>query len=107
MKLADLLREINSVAQTGGSPAQSEALAREAENLADMVSWAQGPIDPQGQWLERLAKLQDDLMVQHDKTNDVALMVLNDTLMRLGRAIAQHDADLANGHAAEDDSEDF
>jgi hypothetical protein len=32
---------------------------------------------------------------------------LNDTLMRLGRAIAQHDADLTNGHAAEDDSEDF
>lgn len=107
MNLADLLRAVNTVAQTGGNAAQCEALAREAENLADMVGWAQGPIDPQGQWLERLATLQDDLLVHYRNTNEVALLILNDTLTRLGRMIARHDSDLTSGHAGDDDSEDF
>lgn len=107
MKLVDLLREINTVAQTGGSSAQCEVLAREAENLADMVGWAQGPIDPQGQWLDRLSLLQDDLQERYRQTNDVTLVILNETLTRLGKTIAKHDADLNSNQNAEDDGEDF
>ena len=107
MKLADLLREIYAVAQAGGSRAQCEVLARKAEDLSDMVGWAQGPIDPQGQWLERLSQLQDDLQERYRQTDDVTLVILNETLTRLGKAIARHDADLNCDQNAEDDGEDF
>ena len=105
-KLADLLREINAFAQAGGTSAQCERLTREADSLADMVGWAPGPIDPHGQWLQRLANLQDDLLQRYQRTNDLTLAVLNDTLTRLGRAIFKHDTDLAgNGDISDDTHE--
>lgn len=107
MKLDDLFRAVNTVAQTGGSAAQCEALAREAENLADMVGWAQAEIDPQGHFLDRLAKLQGDIQERFNQTQDGALVILNDKLTRLGQAIARHDDDLTAGSDAEEDSEDL
>ena len=106
MKLPELLRAAASVAQTGGDAKQHEAIAREAENLADMVSWAPNPIDPTGEWLNRLATVQDDLQQRYAQSAEPTLALLNDTLTRLGEAIAKHDSDLeANGSG--DDGEDL
>jgi len=107
VKLPELLRAISDVAQTGGTPEHCEQLAREAGRLADMVGWATGPIDPQGQLLERLAALQDDLSLRHDRTDDAGLAVLQDALTSLGRAIARHDEQLDPEAAGDDEGEDF
>ena len=108
MKLTELFRAVSVLAQTGGSGQQHEALAREAENLADMVGWANGPIDPQGQWLARLAALQDDLLQRQQQTQEPGIALLNDSLSRLGQAIARHDDDFdETGDTGEDAGEDF
>ena len=106
MKLDELFRAVNTVAQNGGTPVQCETLAREAENFADMVGWAQGEIDPQGQLLDRLAQLQSDIQTRFTRTNELALTLLNDSLTRLGQAIARHDDDLTAGSDAEDHNEE-
>jgi hypothetical protein len=107
MKLAELFRAIGAVAQADGTAAQCEALARDAENLADMVGWAPGPIDPGGQWLARLATLQADLQDRYARTNETALVALNDRLTRLGQAIARHDEDLEAEPGDYDEGDDF
>lgn len=107
MQLAELFRAVATIAQNGAPTRQCEALAREAENLADMVGWANGPIDPQGDWLSRLAALQDDLQIRHAQSGDAALVALNESLSRLGQAIARHDTDLEGDDDRTDDGEDF
>lgn len=107
MQPLELLRAISVVAQTGGTPAQCEALARETERLADMVGWAEGPIDTGGQLLERLAALQDDLSLRHAQLNEPSLKLLHDAITVLGRAIARHDNDLDASNASDDEGEDF
>jgi hypothetical protein len=107
MKLPELMRAIGDVAQTGGTAAHCETLAREAGRYADMVGWAGGPIDPQGQLLERLAALQEDLTLRQGQNRDAGLAMLQDALTSLGRAIARHDEQLDPGSAAEDEGEDF
>lgn len=107
MQPSELLRAISTVAQTGGSPAQCETLAREAEALADMVGWANGPIDTSGQLLERLAALQDDLRLRHAQTSEPTLVLLHDALTDLGRAIARHDEQLDPDAAGDDEGDDF
>jgi hypothetical protein len=106
MRLPELLRAINMVAQTGATAGDCEALAREVYRYADMVGWATGAIDPRGLLLERLVALQDDLGVHHAQTRDAAVAVLHDSLTDLGRAIARHDDDLDPGTAGEGAGED-
>jgi hypothetical protein len=107
MKLAELIRAVGALAQTGGSRQHYEALAGEAENLANMVDWANGPIDPEGQWLSQLAALQDDLQHRYVQMSEPAMALLNGMLTRLGQAIAQHDSEFEAGKAGEDEGEDF
>lgn len=107
MKLPELLRAVSALAETGGSVQQYEALTAAAENLVNMVDWAGGPIDPKGQWLSRLAVLQDDLQCRHAQMSDPAIVVLNDTLTKLGRAIAQHDSEYEAGKSGDEEGEDF
>ena len=107
MKLPELLRAVSDVAQTGGAPEHCEGLAREAGRLADMVGWATGPIDPQGQLLERLAMLQEDLTARQARADDAGIAMLHDALTVLGRAIARHDEQLDPGSAGDDEGEDF
>jgi hypothetical protein len=101
------MRAVGDVAQTGATAAHCEGLAREAGRLADMVGWASGPIDPQGQLLERLATLQEDLDVRHAQSSDAGIAMLHDALTVLGRAIARHDEQLDPGSAGDDEGEDF
>lgn len=107
MKLPDLLRAAASVAQTGGDAKQHETIARAAENLADMVSWAPTAIDPTGEWLSRLAGVQDDLQRRYLQAPEPTLVLLNDTLTRLGEAIAKHDGDLGADGDDNNDGEDL
>jgi hypothetical protein len=106
VNLTELLREVSHVAETGGTPARIEALVRETQALADMVGWASGPIDPQGEWLGRLAALQDDLKQRHAQNHDPVLVMLHDSLTDLGRAIGRHDEDLDASSGANDVDED-
>ena len=106
MNLSELLRAVSAVAETGGTPARNEALAREILALADMVGWATGPIDPQGQWLDRLAALQADLKLRFDQNREPLVALLHDSLTDLGRAIARHDEDLEAGSGMDDEDED-
>ena len=107
MKLPELLRAVSALAETGGSEQQYADLTSAADNLVNMVDWAGGPIDPGGQWLSRLSVLQDDLQYRQAKVNDPAIELLYDTLTKLGRAIAQHDAEYEAGKAGDDEGEDF
>jgi len=107
MKLAELLQAVRVLTQTGGSGLQYEALAGEAENLANMVDWANGPIDPEDRWLSQLAALQDDLQHRYVQMSEPAMALLNDMLTRLGQAIAQHDSEFEAGKTGEDEGEDF
>jgi len=107
MSLTELLRAVDVVAQTGGTAAHCEALARETGALADMVGWASGPIDASGELLDRLAALQEDLKLRHAQTNETALVLLHDTLTDLGRAIARHDDDLDTGSPGEGEGDDL
>ena len=103
----ELFRAVELVAQTGGTPAQCEALAREAEALADMVGWANGPIDTSGKLLDRLASIQDDLRQRHAQGSDAGIAMLHDALTDLGRAIIRHDSDLDRTNSDEDEDHDF
>lgn len=107
MTLAQLLRAVSALAETGGSGRHYETLARQADGLADMVGWANGPIDPLGQWLERLSALQDDLQQRYAHSGEPGITLLNDRLTRLGQAIAQHDGDVEAGAADGDEGEDY
>jgi hypothetical protein len=95
MQLPELLRAIHTLAQTGGTPGQCEALARQATAFADMVGWAAGPIDPKGELLDRLSALQADLELRYAQTRSAQIAVVHDSLTDLGRAIARHDDDLS------------
>lgn len=105
MTIAELLRTIGALVETGAPAARREALARETEALADMVGWAIGPIDPTGELLDRLAALQADLTARHAKSRDAAIALLHDALTDLGRAIARHDEDLDAGRDADEDED--
>ncbi|MEA3413530.1 MAG: hypothetical protein U9R74_18655 [Pseudomonadota bacterium] len=107
MRLPDLLREINTVAQTGDEPMRCESLARQIYSFADMVGWAEGPIDAQNGILNRLSALQDDLEGRFAQTNDPSIAALHDSLTALGRAIARHDEDLQAGDPDNDDGDDL
>lgn len=107
MNLSELLAAIAAIAQSGGTAARYEALAREIEAMADMVGWAHGPIDAEGRLLDRLAALQDELQQRHTQTHETALVLLHDTLTDLGRAIALHDSDLDSHHDTREEGEDF
>jgi len=107
MRLPELLRAINTVAQTGADSVRCEALAREVYAFVDMVGWATGPIDPHGQLLDRLATLQGDLGLRFAQAQDAALAALHDSLTDLGRAIVQHDADLDPSDSGDEEGDDF
>jgi hypothetical protein len=107
MQLPELLRAVHTLGQTGGTPAQCEALARQAMAFADMVGWASGPIDPEGALLSRLAALQSDLELRYAQTRSASIAAVHDSLTDLGRAIARHDDDLCGERGGDTWDEDL
>ena len=87
-------------------PKALPVLTQSASDLADMVGWAPGPIDRDGQLTDRLFVLLGRLRAQHAVQVDNGVAALHDTLASLGDAIARHDRDFTAGDP-DDDTVDF
>ena len=84
-------------------PAALPVLTQDTHNLADMVGWADGPIDPEGRFTERLLVLLARLRAYHEATPDNGAAALHDALGELADTVTRHDRDLATER---DDDED-
>ena len=78
-------------------------LTQAATDLADMVGWAPGPIDPEGLLNVRFLTLQESLRERYSARPDASVAGLHDALGALGDAIVRHDLDLTSRHDADDD----
>lgn len=79
-------------------------LAKEAQQLSDMVGWADGLIDKEGRVSDAFMKLQAQARTQHEATNDANLAILHDAIGELMVAILRHDEDLKPSTDSDDDS---
>lgn len=77
-------------------------LTQAAVDLADMVGWAPGPIDPEGRLVDRLLALLERLREQHTARADNGVAALHDALAALSDAIVRHDQDFAAGDSDEE-----
>jgi len=82
-------------------------LAKQAQQLADMVGWADGIIDKEGRVSEAFIKLQAQARTQHEATGDQNVAILHDALGDLLAAIFQHDEDLKPSSNDDDASVDM
>jgi hypothetical protein len=104
MKIKTLLDSIAAELDSGvKSPASLLPLAHEAADLADMVGWAPGPIDPTRQFADRTTILLDGLRERYEQTDEKALAALHDALAALHDAVYRHDRDLENSSSDEED----
>ncbi|MBI3562964.1 MAG: hypothetical protein HY080_14735 [Gammaproteobacteria bacterium] len=102
MSPADLLRAIEEFL-AAPEPAALPVLIQSSVDLADMVGWAAGPIDPQGQLHTRILSLLDRLRTRYATQSDASLAALHDALGTLGDAIARHDRDLSSEQDPDDE----
>ncbi|MBI3545655.1 MAG: hypothetical protein HY081_03545 [Gammaproteobacteria bacterium] len=103
MSIAELMRAIAAAIQAEGPAARYAQLALNTEALADMVSWANGAIDPETKLDDHLNTLQQQLHQLHDQAPDSALASLHDALGDLRNAIMRHDRDLKITGADDED----
>lgn len=104
---AELLQAVSSVLAEGGTENRYLDLAVAAESLADMVGWAEGPVDAKGRLDERLEFLQQGLRRIYEQNADAAVAALHDALGHLREAVVSHDQDVAgktSGGTEDDDS---
>lgn len=80
-------------------------LAVESERIADMTSWAIGPIDPQGRITAAFELLRLQARARFEETKAPEVAQLHDALGDLLSAIARHDDDLIV-RGADDDGGD-
>lgn len=83
-------------------PAALPVLTQDTLNLADMVGWAEGPIDPEGRFTERLIVLLAALRSYYDTAPDDGVAALHDSLGQLADAVVRHDRDLDRGDSDDD-----
>lgn len=106
MKLISLLEEIEQALEREGSTANEHTvLAQKISDLADMVGWAPGPIDPQNKLADRLATLMASLRSRHERTGEESIAALHDCVAGLQETIHQHDRDLSTARDADEDDE--
>ncbi|MEN8129725.1 MAG: hypothetical protein ABFS45_05930 [Pseudomonadota bacterium] len=79
-------------------------LAKQAQQLSDMVGWADGVIDKERRVSEAFIQLQAQARSQHEATGDQNVAILHDALGGLLAAIFQHDEDLMPSPNNDDDS---
>jgi hypothetical protein len=107
MKLPALLDEIKKTVEAGDSTPNSHVvLVQKVSDLADMVGWADGPIDPEQQIFVRLEALMESLRERYGRTTEPSIAALHDVLAVLHGAIDRHDRDLAVKRDA-DEEDDF
>jgi len=79
-------------------------LAKQAQQLADMVGWANDVIDKDGSVSEAFLKLQAQARSQYEATSDPNIATLHDALGDLIAAVYRHDDDLTPSSADDDGS---
>lgn len=95
MRLPALLDEIKKVVEAEDSTSNSHVvLAQEVSDLADMVGWADGLIDPEQKIFVRLEALMESLRERYGRTTEPSIAALHDVLAELHGAIDRHDRDL-------------
>ncbi len=91
MKLQVLLDEITQAVESDDSIANTHVvLAQKISNLADMVGWADGPIDPERRLADRFGSFMESLA----RASETSIVALHDALAQLHEAIERHDRDL-------------
>jgi len=79
-------------------------LAGEAQQLGDMVGWADDIIDQDERVSDAFHDLQARAKAQHEATKDDNVAILHDAIGALMVAILQHDDDLKPSTDTDDDS---
>jgi hypothetical protein len=106
MKLPALLDEIKKAVETEDSTANSHVvLVQKASDLADMVGWADGPIDPEQRLAVRFEALMESLRERYGRTKEPSMAALHDVLAELHQAIDGHDRDLDVKRDADEEDE--
>ncbi|MHB8743304.1 MAG: hypothetical protein ACYC9L_09270 [Sulfuricaulis sp.] len=107
MKLLALLDETTKAVESNDSTANTHVtLAQKIVDLADMVGWADGPIDPDRRVADRLESLMETLRARQALTNEPSMIVLHGALAELQVRIDRHDRDLSSQRDTDDDEED-
>lgn len=86
-------------------PAALPVLVQAVHNLSDMVGWANGPIDPEGRFTDRVLELLTTLRSHHDAAPSDGVAALHDALGQLAETIGRHDRDLAVERDADDEDD--
>ncbi len=79
-------------------------LSDSAQQLADMVGWADDIIDKDNRVSDAFHDLQARARAQHEATKDNNVAVLHDAIGALMVAIIRHDEDLTSSTDVDDDS---
>ena len=82
-------------------------LCKQAQELSDMVGWADGIIDKEGRVSEAFIQLQAQARTQHEATGDQHVAIFHDALSGLLSAIYTHDEDLTPSSNGGDDGVDI
>ncbi len=107
MKLLALLDEVTKAVESDDSTANTHvALAQKISDLADMVGWADGPIDPERRLADRFETLMESLRARHVRTSEPSVAALHDALAQLHGAIDRHDRDLVVQRDADEEDEE-
>ncbi|MHB8623274.1 MAG: hypothetical protein ACYC9J_08145 [Sulfuricaulis sp.] len=107
MKLLALLDETTKAVESNDSTANMHVtLAQKIADLADMVGWADGPIDSDRRLADRLESLMETLRARHARTDEPSMAVLHGALAELQVRIDRHDRDLSSQRDSDDDGED-
>ena len=69
-------------------------IIKKAQELGDMVGWADSIIDKDGKVSEAFAVLKDRARAQHEKTGNQHFAILHDAVSDLLSSIYKHDDDL-------------
>ena len=78
-------------------------LAKQAQQLSDMVGWADGVIDKEGRVSDAFTRLQAQARAKHEATGDNNIAILHDAMDGLLVAIFRHDEDLTPSTGDDDD----
>lgn len=81
-----------------------QGLAGQAQQLGDMVGWADDIIDKEGRVSDAFHDLQARARSRHEATNDANVAILHDAIGELMVAILRHDEDLKPSTDSDDDS---
>ncbi|UCH54078.1 MAG: hypothetical protein JSW09_04680 [Pseudomonadota bacterium] len=98
MNLRELIKAVtDSIDSHTATDNDRVVLAQSASDIADMVGWAAGPIDPHHRAIEQIQALMERLRGVHEQLPNPAVAALHDALAELNRAIDRHDRDLEQG----------